>query len=665
MSDGEPRPYRGSAILVITIIVVSGFIIAGRVPRQYSTSDLRVRVAIIDSGINIDAQLESRVVAQRSFINTSLGYPETDNSTLDSQPKGTLHGTLVAKIVADRAPDAAIVNARVVGPDDTATIQGIVAAIEWAVLDENCSVINLSLGFSPIYEGDVVGQTIAWAVSRGVTVVAAAGNDGQDGINTSSIESPAIYPEVIAVAAINELYAPYSFTARGPLRDRTVKPDIAASGSYTYGGRTVLGTSFAAPVVSGAAALIIDYCLEQGWKWTPGMIKSLLMASAQEIDVESWEIGVGVLDVATAVVYLDNARKVDGLPMLAALTPLTGPFSFERWFVNHTSTVTVSVFSSSNVTFTLSYRGDAAQWVSGPETVTLNQTGSFDIEVCVVSSESVESLEASVTLSAPDYLNMKTELAFDVIVPFRKVAFDFSHTPWSIDSIYGQFRELYHQLTKFGILVEELNRPSDIVYTSLLQYDAVFVMDPAAWGYVLENYTFTKICPLPYTQFELNAYRDYWNAGGSLLLIGMSNSSIYQTEANRLFSIFNLTLNDDHVPPLTITVNGIPSTAEIIDMEDHPVTSFIDSFDYNGCSLNYSGDAFELARTQVFWKDENDTIHARNVTVLVGLEGVHGGRLLATGSNFWLDNWALNKLYHSDDNLKLVLQAAYWLLRVL
>jgi len=124
-------------------------------------------------------------------------------------------------------------------------------------------------------------------------------------------------------------------------------------------------------------------------------------------------------------------------------------------------------------------------------------------------------------------------------------------------------------------------------------------------------------------------------------------------------------LNYDAVPPISILVNGIASTTLITNMYDHPVTRFLDSFDYNGCSMNYSGDAFELAWTEIFMQNENGTIHQNNVTVVAGLENSNGGRLLATGSNFFLDNWALNGKYQSLQNWRLVLQALFWLLQIL
>jgi len=660
----EPTRKRGTALLVITIILISSLAIIQAIPRIYPEPGLNVRVAIIDSGINKDAELEPRVVAEKSFINTTYGYPTTDNSTRDSRPSGSLHGTFVAKIIAQGAPDAGLVNAKVVGSDDAATAIGIVEAIHWAVAEENCSIINLSLGMESI-SGDIIGDAVRWAFHRGVCVIAAAGNNGQGGISGSSIESPAIYPEVIAVAGIDELLIPYSFSGRGPLRDRVMKPDIAAWGYYAENGGTVFGTSFAAPVVTAGAAVMIAFCLENDWSWTPGLIKAAVLASASKMSSENWEVGVGKFDLETALIYLDNAQKEDGLPLLAAVTPIDGPFSFEHWFVNHSVYIPVSIFSSSNVTFNLAYRGGAADWLTGPTEVTINQTGSVTLELCVISSNALTGLEAWVSFIAPGYLNLRTYLKFDVALPFKEIAFDFSTTPWAMDSIFGQFRELMKKVATLGFAVDEIRTQDEINVASLSKYDAVFVFDPCAWDYAQENNSVIQIPGPSYTPTKINSYVQYWEQGGSLFLVGLSNLSLDISGANNLFSEFNITLNYDRLPAITIMINGMSSTTEIVDMINHPITDFVTSFDYNGCSLNITGDVFEIAWAEVSWLNASQMIQTENRTVLAGLEGSNGGRVVATGSNFFLDNWALNNLYLSTDNFRLVLQALFWLVHTL
>lgn len=665
MDEGsEPKRRRGNVLLLSTIIIIASIVGLYAAPQTYSEPDLTVRIAIIDSGININQELESRVIASRSFVNTSLGYPETDNSTTDSSPSGVTHGTFVATIIANEAPDAALVNAKVVSSNDIATPAAIIEAIKWVVSEENCSVINISLGISSI-DNDTIAIAMRWAFKQGVSIVAAAGNNGQGGIAGSSVESPAMYPEVIAVAAVDDSNVPYSFSSIGPLRDRIMKPDISASGYYQDNGLTVLGTSFAAPIVSAGASQIIAHCLANDWDWTPGMVKAAIMLGAYKLPYESWQIGSGLFDLETSLLYIDFSQKENRLPLVAAITPTSSPFTFERYFINHTSRIHVSIFTSTNDTFSLTYLGLDAKWLSGPSSVFVNQTAGLFIDLQVISSEAVKNMEASIAFRSSGYLQMKLELEFDAIVAIREVAFDISHTSWSIDSVYGQFRQLYRTLTKTGIAVDELRSPDNLTLDVLSRFDAVFVLDPCAWAYSINGFRYEKTSFFSYTQQQLDAYSDYFASGGSLLLVGMSNSSIDQSCANELFSQFNITLNDDHIPAITIIVNGVSSTELITQMIEHPITDRVDAFDFNGCSLNYSGTGFRIAWKNVILQYENGTHYSEDRAVLVGLENAAGGRLIASGSNFFIDNWALNNLYRSDQDLRFVLQSVYWLLYIL
>lgn len=660
----EPTRKRGTVILFITIIVIGSLAGIYAIPRTYSTPNLSVRVAIIDSGVNINQELATRVVSVRSFVNTSFGYSETDVSTSDSSPDGVTHGTYVASIVASEDPDAALVIAKVVSSADVATPIAIEHAIKWAVLEENCSVINLSLGISPIYN-DSLREVIHWAFNQGVVIVAAAGNNGQAGITGSSVESPAIYPEVIAVAAVDENNIPYSFSAIGPLRDRVMKPDISARGDYMDGGITVVGTSFAAPVVTAGATKIISHCITDDFSWTPGMVKAAIMIGAHELPFEEWQVGAGLLDLETSFLYIDYAKRPYGLPLIAVMTPTESPFSFERYFVNHTAHIHVSVFSSDNITFSVNYYGAAAKWLHGPSSIHVDECGEFTVDIEVIKSSSQEDLEASISVTSSIYFQMKLDLSFDTLVPLAEVAFDISHTPWAIDSSYGQFRQLYRTLTKAGIAVDELRFPENLSIDTLSLYDVVFVLDPCAWAYAVNGLSTEILSLYSYTTEELEAYSSYFDNGGNLLLVGLSNSSINLGNANELFSQFNITLNDDHIPGITITVNGVSSTELITGMITHPITHQIIAFDYNGCSLNFTGNAFEIAWKNVIWLDENGTLYSEKRSVLVGLENSNNGRLVATGSNFFLDNWALTGHYRSDQDPRFVMQIVDWLLHVL
>jgi hypothetical protein len=659
---GEPGFRRGTALLIISVISVAAFAVIVIIPRTSELPELKVRVCIIDSGINKDYSLLSRVVLEKSFINTSYGYSVNLNSTEDSLPLYSPHGTYVAKIIARDAPDAAIVNAKVVTKNNTATVESIVAAIYWAVEEAECDVINLSIGTYPFVQG-TLREAVEWAYENGVTVVAAAGNNGQGGIKGTSVESPAVYPEVIAVGAINERGDPYDFTARGPLRNRTAKPDIVAHGFYsTNGAAGVFGTSFAAPEVASAAVNIIKYCEENEWSWTPGMIKAVLIASASYLSSESWEVGAGLLNPEEAMEYITNVNKRNGLPLIAALTPRTGPYSFERWFANSSTIITHSVFCSGNASFTVTYSGTAAGWVHGPRSIRVNQTGSFQFSIDIQTAEMHEGLTLIVTLSSSGYGYLQAQMTFNAASPLARIAFDFSHSPWLMDSIYGQFRELYSLLTSAGIAIEELRFESEITTENLGRYDAIFILDPCAWGYSYEDGRVQSTSACTYSQAEKDAYLAYWESGGSILVAGMGNRSLNLNSTNELLLLFGFHLNYDRIPGITIEVNGVSSTLLVTDLMNHTTTEGVESFDFVGCSVNFTGNGYPLAQVEATFLDDEDAVQTENRTVMVALEGFDNARMIVSGTNFMFDNWGVEGRYQSDDNDRFILQMAYWLI---
>ena len=260
-----------------------------------------IGVAVLDSGVSRHAAL-TNVVASISFV--------TGNTRVTDEFG---HGTHVAGIVGGSAtaaknvtslfnggiaPRARIINVRVLGPDGTGLTSDVIAGMEWAIDNRaryNIRVINLSLGH-PVTEPaatDPLCREVKRATAAGIVVVAAAGNAGKapDGSQIlGGIESPGNSPYAITVGALNtwqtigrsdDSVATYS--SRGPTRyDLAVKPDIVApgnkivsleaDGSYLSsafsslhvagGGRNAYfrlsGTSMAAPMVSGAVALLLE-----------------------------------------------------------------------------------------------------------------------------------------------------------------------------------------------------------------------------------------------------------------------------------------------------------------------------------------------------------------------------------------------------------------------
>lgn len=209
------------------------------------------------SGQIVVAVLDTGVDGSHPDLNGALA-PGFDFVNLDHDPSDDHgHGTATAGIVAARGDNATglagacwtcvVLPVKVLGADGTGNTAAIAAGIVWAT-DHGARVINLSLG-SP-GTTDVLSEAVRYAAGRGVVVVAAAGNSG------SAIPFyPAAEPSVLGVAATNESDRLYTWSNHGAW------VQVAAPGCNVapWPGGTYIefcGTSSAAPLVSGLAALV-------------------------------------------------------------------------------------------------------------------------------------------------------------------------------------------------------------------------------------------------------------------------------------------------------------------------------------------------------------------------------------------------------------------------
>jgi thermitase len=167
------------------------------------------------------------------------------------------HGTAISGIIAANidnqmgiagiAPNVDILPLRVLNSQGIGIYSDVAAAIIYAT-DNGAKIINLSLG--GVNASSLLQSAVSYATSRGVMVIAAAGNSGVEGALY-----PAAYPEVIAVGAVDSTLQRSSFSNYGPQVDIYAPGrDILATGKDGNYVR-VTGTSFAAPHVAGVAAL--------------------------------------------------------------------------------------------------------------------------------------------------------------------------------------------------------------------------------------------------------------------------------------------------------------------------------------------------------------------------------------------------------------------------
>jgi serine protease AprX len=292
-----------------------------------------IGIAVIDSGIaSWHDDLTNRLTAVYPYGNQRVAafVDLVNGRTAPYDDDG--HGTHVAGIIAGNgydsngqkagvAPDASLVVLKVLDQDGNGKVSDIIRALDWVLTNRskfNIRVVNLSVG-AGIHEScwtDPLALAAKRVVEAGVVVVAAAGNMGRNADGQpqyGGIGAPGNAPWVLTVGASSTMGTTTrdddttaAFSSRGPTYlDWQAKPDLVAPGvgtvslaapdstlyrtdaQYLLPGLvptpdlpylSLSGTSMAAPVVAGSAALM----LQANPNLTPNAIKAILQYTAQE-----------------------------------------------------------------------------------------------------------------------------------------------------------------------------------------------------------------------------------------------------------------------------------------------------------------------------------------------------------------------------------------------
>ena len=288
-----------------------------------TTGDPAIVVAVVDTGVDLNhPELTTLLVPGQDFVDFppgSIPKPgwvfEGDYTGVDSTPQDEVgHGTHVAGTISCLSNNGTGVagvawNVRLMPVKVLARIRNtttnqvsgsgsaahIAAGIRWAV-DNGARVINMSLG--GYVDTIVEREAVAYAVSKGVVVVAAMGND-----NTAAPSYPAAYTDVIAVAATDSADHRASFSNTGPHIDISA-PGVGVVSTYwddTYA--SLSGTSMASPHVAGVAALV----LSRNRALTAADVGNILRTTARPLrdnpadPVPNNSYGYGLVQAAAAV----------------------------------------------------------------------------------------------------------------------------------------------------------------------------------------------------------------------------------------------------------------------------------------------------------------------------------------------------------------------------
>lgn len=282
------------------------------------TGGSNVIIAVLDTGVDLDHEdLEAKIWTNSDEIPSNdidddyNGYKDDVNgwdfcnspdvynictSPQDSVPDDEYgHGSHVSGIAAASGNNgkgiagvswgATIMPVKVLDQWGNGTLGSIVSGIDYAVAN-GADVINMSLGArnsSWPCGWSSMEEALNNAVSQGVLVVAAAGNDGQYGVNC-----PAAYDQIMAVGATTHNDTRAGYSNYGPRLDISAPGGDGSSPIYStipgsYG--SMYGTSMATPHVAGLAALL--------WSFAPGLtheeVRDIIQSSADDLGTAGWD----------------------------------------------------------------------------------------------------------------------------------------------------------------------------------------------------------------------------------------------------------------------------------------------------------------------------------------------------------------------------------------
>lgn len=266
------------------------------VPKAWETTmGEGVVVAVIDTGVSVGEDGYHKVLPGWDFIDN-----DADATDLNQ------HGTHVAGTIGQAAnngvgmvgvaPKVSILPVRVLDANGSGSNTGVASGIVWAA-DHGANIINLSLGSS--MPSETVADACAYAHGRGVTLIAATGNDGR--ADAEGVGYPAAFDSTIAVGSVGpsktiayysnqgkriDLVAPGGDTSidmdGNGLGDGVLQETIDGSGGFSM--QFFQGTSMATPHVAGVAALLYAQGIRD-----PEAIREALVSTADDLGASGFD----------------------------------------------------------------------------------------------------------------------------------------------------------------------------------------------------------------------------------------------------------------------------------------------------------------------------------------------------------------------------------------
>ncbi|MFX0207367.1 MAG: S8 family serine peptidase [Candidatus Hodarchaeota archaeon] len=622
-----------------------------------------VKIGIIDTGVENNTEIfGTRVIGRESFVSIENGY----SADITNPEPALAHGTNVADLAAGNtngiAPKAEIYGAKVIhsnivtgagGGGGEETTAGMLEAIDY-LANNSADVINISLGQYHNLASGLRDEVINYVtVIHNIVFSVSAGNSGTSYGDRGTLNNPSTALQCIATTASDisgTNIAP--FASRGPKVDYSLKPDITAPGINTPG----QGTSFAAPIVAGGAALLISYLKNEGLSYTAGTVKAALLAGARTLNRPIWEEGTGFINITRSIEILNSTEVINNTPDLVYLHPQKLPFDPYRILFNGTYIIfNLTVISSREKNTSIDISESISDFVSTPNSsYIVNNTTLIPINFTIPASSESQYVSGFIKIANKSLIIDFEIRETDVHILFdetlnRIVRHGYGTSTYEIRGDSSNTIGLYSAFTQF--LAYEHNYSvtphvkGEITLKDLLNYDVLILANP--FSNTTDQYMDWVVDPYPeylsLTANSIDAISQFISSGGGLLIINGNDDAYYNITAfNEFLERFDMQIRSEY--------SGGISTSNIVNPQDF--TTDISSFPFRGNYIQTSGNNTELVA------------EINGEATLALYRDPKGGRVLLFGTDLIFDNFGFSDYAYTGDKLDnsiLALNSITWL----
>lgn len=635
-----------------------------------------VVVGITDNGVSMDhSGISSQIINQTWFETENLGIREPDHGTpvagtIVGQPGDSLDSLGISK---GNAFNAEIYSAAWRMQAGTPSYQmgefgeHYFAAFDYlAGLNDTLNLVNFSGSGGYSIVTDLVVDRLEQA---NVLLVASAGNAGtEEGIQ---IGCPACTVGAVAVGAQQRdaRGSKATFSSSGPGPIPGLKPDVIAPGVDVYTttwsddfgnsyGR-VDGTSFSAPLTTGALAVLIEALNDNGYEWNIGTIKAALIRGAYATSTSGngntgdYAKGAGHVSLIESWNYINGENSGETYASGLAVTPLSDQVfrkdgKVTEFFADIATDIKGYTLITSNISdVQITIDGNLTDFLSVGDLDPSRYSQFIPLQVNTTGvAQGLYSGNVIVTLGDQ---TQSISLAYKVGPPaVGFVGFDLWHTDWDdfgANTLDGSNTgETVKKWLEKRYWVETFNEP--ITSTLLEKYDVVWMPDPLSA---------TAFDGVDLYQHEIDALTTWVDNGGSLLvdfngpfLSDNTVGGVNATGINALIGEFGINSYTD--PAL-----GDISTSSLTLRNASSLIGAADRVTHAGNWMSLDTSALGAGETVEYYTGTADK------TTLATFDKQGGGRVMVASTNFWMDNLGALGGYAAQGDPILVENSLDWL----